>query len=117
MRMRTFIHVKPTNMSVKTVFHARYISEREEPQSRSVFTHDRDGLKYKAADCYLAGGSRPRARTSDLIHVIIAFNVRDARDLERLGKAAVAALKDKSSIFADCPADQSAKIEDSNAEL
>lgn len=91
MRMRTFINVKTPNKSVKTANHARYISERErdarreEPESRPVFTHDRDGLKHTAADRYLAGGDTARARTCDLQHVIIAFNSHDARELEKLG--------------------------------
>lgn len=103
MRMRTFINVKTPNKSVKLANHARYISERErdlrreEPESRPVFTHDRDGLKHTAADRYLAGGKQPRARTCDLQHVIIAFNAHDAREMETLGRSRVAALKNQLS--------------------
>ncbi len=88
--MRTFIHVKPTNKSAKTAHHARYISERErdlereEPQSRPIFTHDRDGLKHTAADRYLAGGEQSKAKTNELHHIIIAFNAADAKELKKL---------------------------------
>lgn len=88
--MRTFIKVKTPSKSVKGTFHARYISERErdlgseEPQSRPLFTHDRDGLKRTAADRYLAGGERPNARSNEIQHVIIAFNSHDARELQKL---------------------------------
>lgn len=124
MKMRTFIHVKPPNMSVKTAHHARYISERErdpereEPQSRPIFTHDRNGLKYTAADRYLAGGTQARAKTRDLQHIIIAFNSHDARELEKLGSARSAALKDQSSKSEDGPARQeSSNLEDSKLAL
>lgn len=66
MRMRTFIKVKTPSKSIKGTFHARYISERErdpgreEPESRPLFTRERDGLKRTAADRYLAGGDRQR---------------------------------------------------------
>jgi hypothetical protein len=90
MKMRTFIKLKTPSKSIKGTFHARYISERErdpgseEPESRPLFTHDRDGLKYKAADRYLTGGERANARSNEIQHVIIAFNSHDARELQKL---------------------------------
>src|ERR1051325_319754 len=90
MKMRTFIKLKTPSKSIRGTFHARYISERErepgreEPESRPLFTHDRDGLKYKAADRYLAGGERPNARSNEIQHIIIAFNNHDARELQKL---------------------------------
>ena len=57
---------------------------REEPDSRPVFTHDRDGLKHKAADRYLAGGEAPKARSDSLLHLIISFNSYDRKELEKL---------------------------------
>ena len=91
--MRTFIKVKTPSNAVKGTFHARYISERErdpgreEPESRPLFTRDRDGLKYKAADRYLAGGGKPNAPRNEIQHVIIAFNSHDARELRKLKMA------------------------------
>ena len=96
MKMRTFIKVKTPSKSIKGTFHARYISERErdpggeEPETRPLFTHDKDGIKYKAADRYLTGGVRRNARGNELQHVIIAFNSHDARELKKLEKAATA---------------------------
>jgi len=90
MKMRTFIKLKTPSKSIRGTFHARYISERErdpgseEPESRPLFTHDRDGLKYKAADRYLTGGERKNARSNKIQHVIIAFNSHDARELQKL---------------------------------
>src|ERR1051325_7705303 len=90
MKMRTFIKLKTPSKSIRGTFHARYISERErepgreEPESRPLFTHDRDGLKYKAADRYLSGGERPNARSNEIQHIIIAFNKHDARELQKL---------------------------------
>lgn len=123
--MRTIIHVKPPGQSSKASFHARYLSERErnpereEPATRPIFTHDRDGLKHTAADRYLTGGTRARAKSKDLQHVIIAFNSHDARELEKLGKQCVAAVKAKSSNNEDSEERQEtrkSKIEQSNLE-
>lgn len=36
MKMRTFIHVKPTNKSFKSAHHARYLSERERDPEREA---------------------------------------------------------------------------------
>jgi hypothetical protein len=109
MKMRTFIHVKPTNQSVKSAHHARYLSERErdpereEPQSRPLFTHERDGLKHTVADRYLADGLRPMARTNEIIHVIIAFNQHDARELDKLSVERVRTAKTESATIALSP--------------
>jgi len=94
MKMRTFIQIKP-GKGAGVSSHARYMSERErnpnreEPQSRPIFTHDRDGLKHKAADRYLAGGSQPKARSDSLLHIIISFNSQDRKELEKLERAAL----------------------------
>jgi hypothetical protein len=123
--MRTFIKVKTPSKSVKGTFHARYISERErdpgreEPESRPIFTHDRDGLKRTAADRYLAGGDKPNAARNEIQHLIIAFNARDARELRKLeiaadadapaveharrGESAKVELSGESARFADSP--------------
>jgi hypothetical protein len=122
MKMRTFIHVKATNMSSKTAHHARYISERdrdpqrEEPQTRPIFTHDQDGLKHTAADRYLASGKRATAKTNEIIHVIIAFNQHDAKELEKLASARTLSHKTQlpkianSSLAGDSPKDELTKI-------
>lgn len=89
MSMRTFIQVK-AGKAAAVSSHARYMSERErnpsreEPDSRPIFTHDRDGLKHTAADRYLAGGESPKARSDSLLHVIISFNSYDRKELEKL---------------------------------
>jgi hypothetical protein len=94
MRMRTFIHVLASNSGIKVSSHARYVSERErdpqreEPQTRPIFTHDRDGLKHTAADRYLTGGERAKAKSNELHHIIIAFNSADQRELKKLETAA-----------------------------
>lgn len=94
MRMRTFIQVKAARGGATVSSHARYMSERErnpnreEPESRPVFTHDRDGLKHKAADRYLAGGEQPRASSDSLLHLIISFNSYDRKEMEKLERAA-----------------------------
>ncbi len=101
--MRTIIHIRVTKGATKTSFHARYISEREhnlereEPQTRPIFTHEQDGLKYKAADRYLAGGTKPGARPKDLQHIVVAFNSHDARELEKLSQLRLAAARSKTS--------------------
>src|SRR5437764_6674139 len=90
MSMRTFIHVITPRSGVKASFHARYLSERErnpereEPQSRPIFTHDRDGLKHTAAESYLAGDPKAQAKPKDIHHLIIAFNSHDQRELKKL---------------------------------
>jgi hypothetical protein len=61
--------------------------EREEPKSRPIFTHDRDGLKHKAADRYLAGGRCVKARSNELQHLVISFNKPDRVELARLEPA------------------------------
>ena len=95
MGMRTFIKVKTSNKSVKGSFHARYLAEREqnpereEPASRPLFTHEQDGLGFRAADRYLAGGEKARPLTNELQHIIVAFNSHDARQLQKLEIAPV----------------------------
>jgi hypothetical protein len=70
--------------------HARYLSERErnprreEPESRPIFTHDRDGLKHTAADRYLSGGAGPKPKPHELMHVIIGLNAHDQKELKKL---------------------------------
>ena len=114
--MRTFIKLKTPSKSIRGTFHARYISERErdlggeEPESRPLFTHDRDGLKYYAADRYLAGGERANARSNEIQHIIIAFNKHDARELQKLEIAAGAA----APAVEDARRGQSAKVEHSD---
>jgi hypothetical protein len=88
--MRTFIQVKAGRGGATVSSHARYMSERErnpnreEPESRPIFTHDRDGLKHTATDRYLAGGARPKARSDSLLHLIISFNAHDQKELKKL---------------------------------
>ena len=90
MRMRSFIHVLTPQSGVRVSSHARYMSERErapereEPASRPIFTHEGDGLKHKAADRYLAGGGRAKAKSNELHHLIIAFNSDDRREFAKL---------------------------------
>jgi hypothetical protein len=90
MAMRTFIKVKTTNKSIKGSLHTRYLSEREldpkreEPESRPLFTHEQDGIGFRAADGYLAGRERPQALTNELRHLTIAFNEPDAHELQKL---------------------------------
>lgn len=104
MRMRTFIKCRPKTRASNTAFQALYICERErnpeheEPATRPLFTHDRDGIKFRAADRYLAGGKHPKPRICDIQHIIIAFNSDDARELEKLGKARAAQAKSETSI-------------------
>lgn len=93
MKMRTFIQIKPAKSGAAVSSHARYMSERErnpsreEPESRPIFTHDRDGLKHTAADRYLSGGAGPRPKPHDLMHVIIGLNAHDQRELKKLERA------------------------------
>lgn len=49
-----------------------------------LFTHEQDGIGFRAADRYLAGGERPQALTNELQHLIIAFNEHAARELQKL---------------------------------
>jgi hypothetical protein len=90
--MRTFIHVVRPTKSTTFSSHARYISERErnreleEVASRPLFTRDKDGIKHRAADRYLAGGDRPKARSNEIFHIIFAFNAHDRRQLKKLEK-------------------------------
>lgn len=92
--MRNIVIVKPPRGTNVASMHARYLSERErnpnreEPDTRPLFTHDRDGLKHTAADRYLAGGESARSKPHDLMHVIISFNAHDRRELEKLERAA-----------------------------
>ena len=115
MKMRTFIKLKTPSKSIRGTFHARYISERErdpggeKPESRPLFTHDREGLKYYAADRYLAGGDRANACSNEIQHIIIAFNKHDARQLQKLEIAHAAA-----PTVEDARRGQSAKIEHSD---
>jgi hypothetical protein len=121
MGMRTFIKVKTTSKSIKGSFPARYLSEREqdpkreEPESRPLFTHEQDGIGFRAADRYLAGGERPQALTNELQHLIIAFNEHAARELQKLEIAPSQAKvePDESANIADSQKDdESANIAD-----
>ncbi len=99
MSMRTFIGVKSAGGGSSVSSHARYMSERErnpnreEPESRPLFTHDQDGLKHKAADRYLAGGEGPKTRSDALLHLIISFNSYDRKELEKLERTTAKSTK------------------------
>jgi hypothetical protein len=67
------------------------------PRSRPFFTHDRDGLKHTAADRCLADGKAAMAKNNEIIHVIIAFNQHDARELDKLGNERLRTAKNESA--------------------
>lgn len=90
--MRTILIIKNSSRGGKAAAGARYISERErnpareEPQTRPLFSSDRDEMKAKAADRYLAGDGRLKPAARELHHLIIAFGRADAEELERAGR-------------------------------
>ncbi|MET0623276.1 MAG: hypothetical protein ABW250_09875 [Pyrinomonadaceae bacterium] len=68
---------------------ARYITDRdrnpklEDSSTRSLYTQHDDQIKWNAANSYLSGKPTARPRTANLHHLVLSFDVEDARDLER----------------------------------
>lgn len=121
--MRTVIRVVPAAASGRVSSHARYISERErnpereEPESRPIFTHDRDGIKHKAADRYLAGGVRPKARSNELHHLVVSFNKPDWLELARLEPTRAKRAKKEASKTSVAEAKKSNRVERSQEQV
>lgn len=91
--MRVIIKIDTSPRGAVGSSAARYISqhdrnpEREAPDSRALFTPDDEGLKWYAANSYLGGKPNARPRASALHHIIISFEAKDAKELERLDDA------------------------------